>query len=40
LGDRRQVTQASMASCQGSNSASGKFTSCIKILEGETEPER
>lgn len=31
-GDRRQAMQASMASCQGSSSASGKSTSCIRIL--------
>lgn len=35
LGDRRQAMQASMASCQGSNSASGNFTSRIRILGGE-----
>lgn len=32
FGDRRQAMQASMASCQGSSSASGKSTSCIRIL--------
>lgn len=31
-GDRRQAMQASMASCQGSSGASGKSTSCIRIL--------
>lgn len=31
-GDRRQAMQASMASCQGSSSASGKSTSRIRIL--------
>jgi hypothetical protein len=34
LGDRRQAMQASMASCQGSSSASGKSTSFIRILWG------
>lgn len=37
---RRQVMQASMASCQGSSSASGKSTSRIRILERRGQEER
>lgn len=39
-GDRRQAIQASMASCQGSSSASGKSTSRIRILESREQEER
>lgn len=39
-GDLRQAIQASMASCQGSSSASGKSTSRIRILENREREER
>lgn len=35
MGDRRQAMQASMASCQGSSSASEKVTSRDRILRGD-----